>query len=156
MFYDAEMSASVTFPSSYIIQSNVFSYSFIIIIIIIIFSFKIQFDIPQNVYKYERMIASYYRSWIQLQGSHAGCHIMSYRRLRVKDLPKVPTWRLEWDSNQRPSAPNTTTEPPCFFMLIKWLISHNYSSASIKVNKHSQSKHIGEEAKLVPRYARLC
>jgi len=62
MFYDAEMSASVTFPSSYIIQSNVFSYSFIIIIIIIIFSFKIQFDIPQNVYKYERMIASYYRS----------------------------------------------------------------------------------------------
>src|SRR6218665_3184030 len=36
---------------------------------------------------------------------------MSYRRLRVKDLPKVPTWRLEWDSNQRPSAPNTATEP---------------------------------------------
>src|SRR6218665_3854473 len=31
------------------------------------------------------------------------------------DLPKVPTWRLEWDSNQRPSAPKapiTTIEPP--------------------------------------------
>src|SRR6218665_72723 len=33
-----------------------------------------------------------------------------YRQLRVKDLPKVHTWRLlEWDSNLRPSgrkAPN--------------------------------------------------
>src|SRR6218665_3694240 len=38
-----------------------------------------------------------------------------YRQLRVKDLPKVPTWRLEWDSNLRPSerkALNPTTEPP--------------------------------------------
>ena len=26
------------------------------------------------------------------------CH----RQLRVKDLPKVPTWRREWDSNLRP------------------------------------------------------
>jgi len=44
----------------------------------------------------------------------AGRHITSYGRLRVKDLPKVPTctWRLEWDSNQQPSAPNTTTKPP--------------------------------------------
>ena len=32
-------------------------------------------------------------------------HITSYRQLRVTDLPKVPTWRLEWDSNQRPFAP---------------------------------------------------
>jgi len=34
------------------------------------------------------------------------------RQLRVKDLPfmsKIPTWQLEWDSNQRPSAPNTIT-----------------------------------------------
>src|SRR6218665_2278183 len=32
-----------------------------------------------------------------------------YRQLRVKDLPKVPTWRLKWDSNLRLSrckAPN--------------------------------------------------
>src|SRR6218665_1600132 len=39
-----------------------------------------------------------------------------YRQLQVKDLPKVPTCRLEWDSNQRPSgrkAPNPITEPPC-------------------------------------------
>ena len=36
------------------------------------------------------------------------------RQLRVKDLSKVPTWRLEWDSNLRPSgwkALNPTTEP---------------------------------------------
>src|SRR6218665_1163992 len=30
-----------------------------------------------------------------------------YRQLRVKDLPKVPTWRLEWDSNLRPSGRKT-------------------------------------------------
>ena len=38
-----------------------------------------------------------------------------YRQLQVKDLPKVLTWRLEWDSNLRPSgrkALNPTTEPP--------------------------------------------
>ena len=32
-----------------------------------------------------------------------------YRQLWVKDLPKVPTWWLEWDSNPQPSrckAPN--------------------------------------------------
>ena len=32
-----------------------------------------------------------------------------HRQLRVKDLPKVPTQRLEWDTNLRPSgdkAPN--------------------------------------------------
>ena len=35
----------------------------------------------------------------------------SYRQLRVMDLPKVPTWWLEVESNQRPSAPKTTTQP---------------------------------------------
>src|SRR6218665_3381740 len=33
----------------------------------------------------------------------------SYRQLRVKDLPKVPTWQLEVESNQRPSAPKALT-----------------------------------------------
>jgi len=28
------------------------------------FSFNIESDILQNVYKYEQMIASYYRSWV--------------------------------------------------------------------------------------------
>ena len=38
-----------------------------------------------------------------------------YRQLQVKDLPKVPTRRLEWDSSLQPSgrkAPNQSiTEP---------------------------------------------
>ena len=65
--------------------------------------------------KYERMVAGYNRIWIKLQGSLAGRYITSYRQLRVKELPKVFRWQLEWDSNQRPSAPkapNTTTQPP--------------------------------------------
>ena len=38
-----------------------------------------------------------------------------YRQLWVKDLPKVLAWRLEWDSNLRPSgrkAPNPSIDPP--------------------------------------------
>ena len=34
-----------------------------------------------------------------------------YRQLWVKDLPKVPTWRLEWDSNLRPSGRNGPNLP---------------------------------------------
>src|SRR6218665_2234712 len=34
-----------------------------------------------------------------------------YRQLRVKDLPKVPTWRLEHDSNLRPSGRKASTLP---------------------------------------------
>jgi len=55
------------------------------------------------------MMASYYNSQSELQGRHARCHFTSYRQLRVKDLSKVPTWRLEWNSNQRPSAPKAPT-----------------------------------------------
>jgi len=40
-----------------------------------------------------------------------GRHTTSYRQLRVKDLPKDPTWRLEVESNQRPSALTTTPQP---------------------------------------------
>jgi len=39
-------------------------------------------------------VAGYYRSRILPQGIH-GRYITSYRQLRVKDLPKVPAWRLE-------------------------------------------------------------
>ena|SRR6218665_1320115 len=38
-----------------------------------------------------------------------------YRQLRVHNLPKVHTWRLEWDSNLRPSDArhgSPTTEAP--------------------------------------------
>src|SRR6218665_1278308 len=40
-----------------------------------------------------------------------GCHITSYRQLRVKNLIKVPTWRLEVESNLRPSAPKALNQP---------------------------------------------
>src|SRR6218665_2115233 len=36
-----------------------------------------------------------------------------YRQLRVKDLPKVPTWWLELDSNLQPSAHKTLNLPLC-------------------------------------------
>ena len=35
-----------------------------------------------------------------------------HRQLRVKDLPKVPTWRLEWDSNLRLKVIDSTNAPP--------------------------------------------
>src|SRR6218665_1761083 len=31
-------------------------------------------------------------------------HAEAHRQLQVKDLPKVPTWRLERESNPRPSG----------------------------------------------------
>jgi len=34
-----------------------------------------------------------------------------HRKLRVKDLHKVLTWRLERDSNQRPSGWKASTQP---------------------------------------------
>jgi len=67
--------------------------------------------------KYERMISGYYRS-------HAERYITSYMHQRMKDLLKVPTWRLEWVSNQRPSAPkapNTTAWPARRYCLSDWL-----------------------------------
>src|SRR6218665_2480606 len=36
-----------------------------------------------------------------------------HRQLRDKDLPKVPTWRLERDSNPRPSGRKASTLPMC-------------------------------------------
>ena len=35
-----------------------------------------------------------------------------YRQLRVKDLSKVLTWWLEWDSNMRLSGWKAMTPPP--------------------------------------------
>ena len=63
-------------------------------------------------------------------------------QLQVKDLPKVLTWRLEWDSNLQPSgrkAPNPTTElscptswtPNCFTCLL--ICQHQY-----QINRVSQ------------------
>ena len=50
------------------------------------------------------------------------CH----RQLRVKDLPKVPTWQLEWDSKPRPfgqkvakwaTTPHSTLRVLCRFRI---------------------------------------
>src|SRR6218665_2373897 len=46
-----------------------------------------------------------------------------HRQLRVKDLPKVPTWRLERNSNPRPFGRKATNLPmshhaPCIYMII--------------------------------------
>src|SRR6218665_3110904 len=38
-------------------------------------------------------------------------HPRRHRQLRVKDLPKVPTWRLERDSNLRPFGRNSPNLP---------------------------------------------
>ena len=34
-----------------------------------------------------------------------------HRQLRVKDLPKIPTWQLKWDSNPWPSGRKASTLP---------------------------------------------
>ena len=56
-----------------------------------------------------------------------------YRQLRVKDLPKVPTWRLEWDSNLRPSGYKAPHLPlchtaPCSYY---YYCNHLYSANSM-------------------------
>ena len=38
-------------------------------------------------------------------------HTEVHRQLQVKDLPKVPTWRLERESNPRPSGWESSSQP---------------------------------------------
>src|SRR6218665_294519 len=38
-------------------------------------------------------------------------HAEAHRQLQVKDLPKVHTWRLERESNPRPSGGKLSTQP---------------------------------------------
>src|SRR6218665_3114275 len=40
-------------------------------------------------------------------------HAEAHRQLQIKDLPKVPKWRLERESNPRPSVIVSTKAPPC-------------------------------------------
>src|SRR6218665_1743144 len=35
-----------------------------------------------------------------------------HRQLRVQDLPKVPMWRLEWDTNLQLKVIDSTNAPP--------------------------------------------
>ena len=38
-------------------------------------------------------------------------HAEAHRQLQVKDLPKVPTWRVELESNPRPSGWKSSSQP---------------------------------------------
>src|SRR6218665_4054848 len=38
-------------------------------------------------------------------------HAEAHRQLQAKDLPKVPTWRLERESNPRPSGSKSSSQP---------------------------------------------
>src|SRR6218665_4027489 len=38
-------------------------------------------------------------------------HAEAHTQLQVKDLPKVPTWRLERESNPRPSSLKSSSQP---------------------------------------------
>src|SRR6218665_196041 len=40
-------------------------------------------------------------------------HAEAHRQLQVKDLPKVPTWRLERESNPRPSGSTPVRSVHC-------------------------------------------
>src|SRR6218665_1230696 len=61
------------------------------------------------------------KTWLNTLKVETGAHSEllhqgPWKASYAPDLSTVPTWRLEWDSNQRPSTPkvpNTTTEPPC-------------------------------------------
>ena len=54
-----------------------------------------------------------------------------HRQLWVKDLPKVPTWRLERDSNPRPSGRKASTLPMRHHVPWYWDILHSISKYSI-------------------------
>ena len=46
-------------------------------------------------------------------------HAEAHRQLQVKDLPKVPTWRLERESNPRPSGWKSPSQPGLLTLLWK-------------------------------------
>ena len=57
-------------------------------------------------------------NWLLLRGASDTARILCrsftqkrHRQLWVKDLPKVPTWRLERESNPRPSGWELSTQP---------------------------------------------
>ena len=58
---------------------------------------------PLQVHYYSEVLRTQHRCWVRVNTPKRK------RQLRVKDLPKVPTWRLERDSNSWPfgrKAPN--------------------------------------------------
>jgi len=41
----------------------------------------------------------------------SGFHAEAHRQLQIKNMPKVPTWRLERESNPRPSGWKSSSKP---------------------------------------------
>ena len=54
-------------------------------------------------------------------------HAKAHRQLQVKDLPKVRTWRLERESNPRPSGWKSSTQPMRHHVQ-HWLLWNRYDS----------------------------
>src|SRR6218665_675031 len=52
-----------------------------------------------------------------------------HRQLRVKDLPKVPTWRLERDSNPQPFGRKVTNLPMSLHA------PQNYTSIHVRIKR---------------------
>ena len=70
---------------------------------------------------------------------------MHHRQMRIKFLPKVPTWRLERGSNPRPSGRKASTLPMCHhvqqFICIYYL-QPNYEHLSIVQQNFGVSNHM--------------
>ena len=62
-------------------------------------------------------------AWIPCRSFRPKRHL----QLWVKDLPKVPTWRLERDSNPRPLGRKAPNEPFIYHVLYQWATTlHRY------------------------------
>src|SRR6218665_3057337 len=51
--------------------------------------------------------------WLEQVGLYRSYTPKHHRQLRVKDLPKIPAWQLERDSNPRPFGQKATNLPMC-------------------------------------------
>src|SRR6218665_4198193 len=63
-----------------------------------------------------------------------------YRQLQVKDFPEVPTWRLERDSNPRPSGRTASSQPMrhhvlSYYSISAWLNAKGMSTASKEIGQ---------------------
>ena len=73
-------------------------------------------------------------------------HAEAHRQLQVKDLPKVPTWRLERQSNPRPSGWKSSSQPRRHHVPTK-VLSMMHKCIMVKAGEARKRKRtkIGEE-----------
>ena len=73
-------------------------------------------------------------------------HAEAHRQLWVKDLPKVPAWRLERESNPRPSgwesSTNATPRPVAQPMTIVWLHCSRPRPSTCHSHNHGIAVHL--------------